>query len=391
MSVNKVTESLKPYPMEELGKIRRTLLENGETVFDFGTGDPKIPTWDGIKSALTEAISDVSNYPSINGSPELHDAHKNYLSNRFGIDTDTLDILPTRGSKEAVFHTALCLVGRAGGKRHVIYPDPGYPVYRSSTQFAGGIPYPVELKEEHGYLMQPWDLPAHIQNDSAAIWINYPHNPTGAVASKEYLEKLINWAKSTNTVLLSDDCYVDIYNPSCKKDDLPHTAVELASEGVLAYFSLSKRSGLTGYRAGFIAGDKEIIAKMRRARANMGLGQPDFIQAGAVAAWNDEDHVQARREIFRERLEKLGNALIELGMIESIPEATFYLWAKIPEKFKGNDIKFCKGLAEKGVIASPSQWLSEGIKGYTRFALVPDIDQLDDAIELIKSYVEEYK
>jgi len=388
MSVNKVTAELKPYPMEELSNIRKELVAKGIPVFDFGTGDPKIPTWPGIRNAVKEAIGEVSSYPGINGTDELRASHLNYLKRRFNIDADTIDIIPTRGSKEAVFHIALSLVGRAGGKRHIVYPDPGYPVYRSSTQFAGGLPYPVALKPENNYLLEPWNLPAHIQKDAAALWVNYPHNPTGAMAPIEYFERLVAWAKETNTVILSDDCYVDIYDANLAPEDRPRSILEITGEMVLSFCSLSKRSGLTGYRAGFIAGDKKIISAIRRARANMGLGQPNFIQVGAQTAWDDDEHVENRRVIFTERMEKLGGALMELGMIEEIPKATFYLWAKIPDRFKGNDIKFCKGLAEKGVIASPSQWLSESIKGYTRFACVPDLEELDEAIEIIKEYVQ---
>ena len=132
--------------MEALAKIRQNLQEDGTKVFDFGTGDPRIPTWSAIRDAMSQSIPEVSQYPSINGSKELRDSIWGYCQRRFGIsENEHLDMVPTNGSKEAVFHIALSLVGRAGGRKHIVYPNPGYPVYKSSIQFAGGIPYPVDL------------------------------------------------------------------------------------------------------------------------------------------------------------------------------------------------------------------------------------------------------
>lgn len=382
MSLNKVCESLAPYPMEELAKIKRELLENDQPVFDFGTGDPRIPVWEQINHSMREAIPGTYQYPRIAGSDELETAHLGYLSRRFSI-SDEVAVLPSRGSKEAVFHLAQCIVGRAGGKKYVIYPDPGYPVYKTSTLFAGGVPYPVTLDPSNSYLLEPWNLPKHVQNDAAALWINYPHNPTGTCVDRGYLEKIVAWSRESNTLLLSDDCYIDLYNP--ESESIPPNPLEFGSKGVLSLMSLSKRSGMTGLRAGMIAGDPELIAQLKRARANMGLAQPNFIQSAAATAWDDDSHVEERRSIFRSRLELLGEKLKEWGMIDSIPEGTFYLWARVPERFKGNDVKFAKALAEKGVIVSPAQWLSESSKGFVRFALVPDEKEIEAAIPLIES------
>jgi len=396
--VNKVTAELAEYPMEELARIRRELVKKGKPVFDFGTGDPKIPTWDAIRSACIEAIPQISQYPSVKGIETLKAAQQGYLERRFGLRVgsgDAFDLLPTSGSKEAIFHIALCLIGRAGGKKHIIYPDPGYPVYLSSTKFAGGIPFPVKLSAGNGFLLEPWDLPPYIQRDAAAIWINYPHNPTGATASRDYFERLVEWCHKTDTVLLSDDCYVDIYDSAIdlkpmdesKPDERPFCPLQLTSDRVLTFMSLSKRSGMTGYRAGFIAGDPEILQPVLRARANFGVGQPDFVQQAAVVAWNDDEHVRERRKIFTHRIALAAPTFQELGLLETVPNATFYLWMKIPSVFGTGDVRFCLGLAEHGVICSPSSWLSESIKGYARFALVPDDAATLEALQVIKDYI----
>ena len=393
--VNKVTTELAEYPMEELARIRKELVAQGKPVFDFGTGDPKIPTWEPIRDACREAIPEISQYPSVKGSDALKSAQQGYLERRFSLRANEYEVIPTAGSKEAIFHVALCLVGRAGGKKHIIYPDPGYPVYRTSTLFAGGIPYPVKLSADNGFMLEPWDLPPYIQRDAAAIWINYPHNPTGAVASREYWKRVVEWCHRTDTILLSDDCYVDIYDsaidltplPDGAEDDRPMCPLELSSDRVLSFMSLSKRSGMTGYRAGFIAGDADIISAMLRARANFGVGSPDFVQKAAVVAWNDDAHVLDRRAIFTQRIAQAAPVFQELGMLKEVPKATFYLWTKIPSAFGSGDVRFCLNMAELGVICSPSSWLSESIKGYARFALVPSTEATAEALQIIKDYV----
>lgn len=393
--VNEVTRNLAPYPMEELTRIRQGLIKAGKTVYDFGTGDPKIPTWPPIREAIVKAIPEISQYPSVRGRDDLKQAQLGYLKRRLGLSVNSdWAVIPSQGSKEAVFNVALSLIGR-NGRKLMIYPDPGYPVYRSSIQFAGGIPYPVRISNANGWLLEPWKLPDDIQRSAAAIWINYPHNPTGALAPLSYFQELIAWAHKTDTVILSDDCYVDIYdsrfdtayasNP--KIDPRPLCPLQLTTDRIISFMSLSKRSGMTGYRSGLIAGDKRILDPFVNARANFGVGSPDFIQAGAVVAWNDDAHVEERRRVFSKRMHVFAPVLQELGMIDSIPMATFYLWAKIPKHFGGDDIAFVLRLAELGVISSPSQWLSEGISGYVRFALVPEDGPTLQAIEIIKNFV----
>lgn len=394
--VNKVTLELEEYPMEELARLRKELLRQGKPVYDFGTGDPKIPTWDAIRQAALNAIPAISQYPSVKGIDALRAAELGYLERRFGLRlTDGFDIIPTSGSKEAIFHIALCLVGRAGGKKHIVYPDPGYPVYRSSTKFAGGIPFPVRLSADNGFLLEPWNLPPYIQRDAAAIWLNYPHNPTGATASRDYWQQVVEWCHKTDTILLSDDCYIDIYDAAIdlipagdpQQDERPFCPLQLSSDRVLSFMSLSKRSGMTGYRAGFVAGDADIIQAILKARANFGVGQPDFVQQAAVVAWSDDEHVRERRKIFTHRIAQAAPVFQELGLLDAAPKATFYLWVKIPRAFDKGDVRFCLNLAEQGVICSPSSWLSENMRGYARFALVPDDQATAEALDIIKNYI----
>ena len=163
--------------------------------------------------------------------------------------------------------------------------------------------------------------------------------------------------------------------------------LQLSSDRVLTFMSLSKRSGMTGYRAGFVAGDHDIIKAFLRARANFGVGQPEFVQKAAVVAWDDDEHVHERRKIFTSRIKVAAPVFQNLGMLSEVPKAAFYLWVKIPRAFGTGDVQFALGLAERGVICSPSSWLSESIKGYARFALVPDVEPTLAALDIIKDYI----
>lgn len=395
MSLNACTLNLEPYPMEELARIRLGLEQKGVPVFDFGTGDPLIPTWDPIRKAAVDSFPKISQYPTVKGTPTLQKSIWGYLERRFGLkDSGDFAILPTAGSKEAIFHIHLCLVGRAGGKTGIIYPDPGYPVYRSGTQFAGGVPVPVRLTKENKYLLEPWKLPLEVQKNAAAIWINYPHNPTGATATEPYFRDVIAWAKKFDVIVLSDDCYVDIYDCNIDKSHVaggqdlrPLCPITMDTERTFSFMSLSKRSGITGYRSGFMIGPKQMMAGLAKARANFGVSTTAMIAASAVVAWNDDAHVVERRRIFSQRIKSAAPILQELGMLEEVPSTTFYLWCKIPKAWGQDDVKFCLGLAEKGVITSPSSWLSEGIKGYVRFALVPEENETLQALAILREFV----
>jgi succinyldiaminopimelate transaminase len=396
MSVNETTQKLQPYPMETLTRFRQEARARGQEVFDFGTGDPKIPTWAPIREAIAKALPIISQYPSVKGNPELVASIWGYLGRRFGIQSgSSLKILPTNGSKEAIFSVALSLIGRAGGRKVLIYPDPGYPVYQASALFAGGQPYPVRLHKANGYLLEPWELPRSIQDQAAAIWINYPHNPTGAMAPRDYFVRVIDWANQHGVVLLADDCYVDTYDASfdaamerdSSHDVRPISPIMLTETNVISFLSLSKRSGLTGYRSGAMVGDAKLMADIERARANFGCATPNFIQAGAQVAWSDEQHVLERRRIFTDRIDAAFGRLHAMGIIDHRPDATFYLWCKVPKAWGDDDVSLTLELAQKGIICQPSQWLSEGVKGYIRFALVPEIPEILRAFSILEDHI----
>ena len=385
------------YPFVEIEKQKRALIDKGVDVIDLSIGDPRELTPSFIVEAIRSHVPARSSYPTTVGRPALRAAIAGWFHRRHGVTLDPdRHILPANGSKEAVFNIHLALLDPASPRRRVLIPSPAYPVYERGAAFAGGVPTLLPLTREHGYLPDLGAVPKAVWEETALLWLNYPHNPTGATATQSYWEQVVDWCHKTDTVLLSDDCYIDIYDAAIDLQPLgegggldhrPMCPLQLSSDRVLTFMSLSKRSGMTGYRAGFVAGDHDIIKAFLRARANFGVGQPEFVQKAAVVAWDDDEHVRERRKIFTSRIKAAAPVFQNLGMLSEVPKAAFYLWVKIPRAFGTGDVQFALGLAERGVICSPSSWLSESIKGYARFALVPDVEPTLAALDIIKDYI----
>ena len=211
----------------------------------------------------------------------------------------------------------------------------------------------------------------------AIVWINYPHNPTGAVAPLSYLEEVYSICREYGIILCSDECYVDVYY-----GEPPHSVLEVGKEGAVAFHSLSKRSGMTGYRSGFVAGDGEIVSTYLKYRSSFGVASPDFIQEAARVAWLDSEHVKERNELFRRKKELFEALFKELGLKFQPVEATFYFWVKLPEGVSSEE--YALFLLKYGIVISPGEFFGEGGEGYFRIALVPTLSQCKKAVELWK-------
>ena len=388
--VNATTSKLDVYPMERLFNIKKSLIKENKKVYDFGIGDPKLPLWTPIVEAVRNSVETTLGYPTIGGLDELYDAQKDYLKRRFNLSLDPGKslLIPTRGSKEAIFHIALSLVGRSN-KKTIAYPTPGYPVYESSALFCGATTYPINLNQKNNYRVEPWNLDSSVVKDLCALWVNYPHNPTGTSVNSSYWENLVSWCQKNDVVLLSDECYSDLYDHRFDSEEHKHlrptTPLSFSTDKILSFFSLSKRSGFTGLRAGFIAGDINILKPHLKARANFGLASPTCIQKGATVAWKDDRHVEERRKILSERMNLAFTELKKLDMIEKKPEIPFYIWAKIPDHVKQDDITFCLNLAQKGVITTPARWLGSQEKNYIRFSLTQDKKNMMEAFKILQT------
>jgi LL-diaminopimelate aminotransferase len=358
------------YPLLRLDERRWELEERGVDLFDFGTGDPREPTDTKIRHALIDGVPEISRYPSTTGKQRLREAFCGWMERRHGVALDPeSEVLPATGSKEAIFHAPLAFLHHSHERRGVAYGTPGYPVYGRGTLLAGGEALPVKLKWEDGFLLQPRAIDPE---RTRILWINYPHNPTGATATYEYLEGVVEFCRRHDILLFSDECYNDIYS-----GEPPPSILEITTERTLAFCSLSKRSGMTGYRSAMMAGDPELIGALRKLRPSIGVATQSFVQDAATAAWGDEAHVQKRRRVFGEKRDLFTAFFEEAGLRYLPTEASFYLWVAVPD---GDDETYAARLMEEGVIVAPGRAFGTGGEGYIRIALVPGLEDCKLAI-----------
>ena len=373
LSLNPVLEGQGAYPLLRLDERRQELRERGTELFDFGTGDPREPADEKIRQALADGVPEVSQYPSTGGKPELREAFCGWMQRRHGVLLDpNTEVLPATGSKEAIFHAPLAFLHHSHDRRGVAYGTPGYPVYERGTLFAGGEALPVELERESGFLLRPEDVDPE---RTRILWINYPHNPTGARATREYLEEVAEFCREHDILLFSDECYNDIYSGGP-----PPSILEVTKERTLAFVSLSKRSGMTGYRSAMMSGDPEIIAALRKLRPSIGVATQSFVQDAAIAAWDDDAHAEERRRIFGEKRSLFTDFFERVGLRYLETDASFYLWVTVSDTFDGDDEAYALRLMEEGIIVAPGRSFGSGGEGYVRVALVPSIEECRSAI-----------
>lgn len=374
--------NLNPFALTKNDDIKEKLKAQGIEVYDFTLGDPKEPTPDFIRQALIDNIPKTSQYPSNTGLEELRKSCAGWLKRRFGVDADfKTEIISSNGSKEAVFHIPQILFNAHSAKRTVVFPQPGYPVYKSGTLLAGGEAFEDFLKPEKNYVFDPDDIPSTILPQIAAVWVCYPHNPTGTLISEEHMQKIYDWALAHDITVLSDECYVDMY---FEKNQAPSSFLKIGQKNnfknMLCFFSLSKRSGMTGYRSGFVAGEAEKIALFSKFRLNVGLGTPTFVQHAAIAAWNDDAHVLERNKIFlNKRL--IVERFFKKNNIHMLPSnATFYIWAHVPENYATGREFTEQLLGHTGIMATPGEAFGASCADYFRMALVPTAEDIEHCL-----------
>ncbi|MEE9456849.1 MAG: aminotransferase class I/II-fold pyridoxal phosphate-dependent enzyme [bacterium] len=369
-----------PYPFAEIDDKVRELRERGVDVVDFGVGDPTDPTPDFVVAALAEAARAraAAGYPRYEGDPGFRAAAAEYMRREFGVALDPdREVASTIGSKEAVFNFPLAFVDAGDA---VICPTPGYPPYKTGTRFAGGVPFFVPLLEQNDFLMDYEAIPDAVCRRAKVIWINYPNSPTGKVAPREWLEGLLEWARRYGVIVAADEgCYVEIYF-----GERPTSVLQVGREGVVAFYSLSKRNNMTCYRVGFVAGDERIISVFKKVKTNIDSGTPTFIQDAAAAALRDRDHARRMREEYRAKREVMLPALAAAGLPACGSEATFYLWQKAPPGLNG--VELARKLLEIGIVTTPGEWIADETAGgvnpgreFVRFALVPPTAQVEAA------------
>ena len=378
MQLSPVLAATGTYPFVRLEEAKRRLAAAGVELIDFGKGDPREETDPLIRRALVESIEPLSSYPLAEGLPELREAVAGWCRRRFGVEVDPeTEVIPTYGSKEAIFHLAQVLLDRESNKTLVLSTEPGYPVYDRGALFAGADVERLPLLEENGFLPDLDGIDEETWSRTAILWINYPNNPTGAVAPLEFLERLAVLAAEHDFLLAADEAYTELWF-----DEPPHSALEATDRSRVAVFqTLSKRSSMTGYRSGFVAGSPELIAALRQYRPTVGTAPQEFVQRASVVAWNDEEHVERTREIYRRKREVLLPALAQKGIRVADSEATMYLWLEVPAGESSEEL--AARLLEHGLIVSPGTFFGPSGEGYWRLALVPTEAECERAAEIL--------
>ena len=372
--MNQRLRNLQTYPMVRLEERKKELAARGAKIFDFGTGDPREPTPSVIRDAFLRGTPEVSQYPAIAGKPTMRRAAAAYLQRRFGVGIDPdRELLPTQGSKEAVFHLPMTFVEIPSEKDLVVYGVPAYPVFEIGALFAEAWTYEMPLHANNRYLMDPDSLPEQTKRRAAIVFLNYPHNPTGQELSPELFEKWVKARAEYGFILVSDECYVDLWYG----ERPPRSVLEFGKEGILAVHSLSKRSGMTGYRSGFVAGDAKLIAQYQRFRAGMGVAPTDMVQAAAEVAWQDQAHVEQRRRVFGEKRAVLLEHFQRLGLATYPGTATLFLWVRVPDG--KTDQSYAAELLEHGIVVSPGSFFGTGQERFFRIALVPSLEDCQEA------------
>jgi len=376
-----------PYPFDVVDVNRKKAEKKFGMGFiiDFGIGDPTDPTPEVVRSALKLAADETKflGYPNALGTEKFLDAVRYYMKMRFNVTVSREEVIPTYGAKYASFHLPGYFLNPNKGEITLV-PNPGYPPYADGTTLAGGIPYFLNILEENDFQPDFEKIPGKILKKTKILFLNSPHSPTGKIYKKKKLKEAVDLCNDNNIILVSDECYADLYY-----EEPPESILEVkGSENCsLVLNSLSKRSMMTGYAVGFIASKNPDLLKPYAAVQRKSVqGVANVIQYAAAAALEDDDHPKEMRRIYKERRDTLVPALEDIGCNVKKPEGTFFVWAKVPEKT--TPMAFSeKLLLEKGINCVPGSLISQTQdkvnpgERQVRFALVPGIERIREAVK----------
>jgi succinyldiaminopimelate transaminase len=377
--VSPILERQTTYPFVRLNEAARRVRERGIEVFDFGMGDPREATDPRIRQALVDGLRDRMGYPAAVGLPELREAISGWAGRRFGATLDPeSEVIPTLGSKEAIFTFAMAVVDAEGTRDTVAYTDPGYPVYERGALFAHARPLALPLRESNGFLPDLDAIDDETWARLAVFWVNYPNNPTAAVAPLSFYERLSALAREHGCVVASDEAYTELWF-----EEPPASVLQLADRtNVLAFNTLSKRSSMTGYRSGFAAGDPALVEALKAFRPTVGTAPQEFVQRASVVAWGDEEHVVETRERYARKRALFLQLFERTGIRVAGSDATMYLWVEVPEGESSE--AFAARLLEQGILVAPGSYLGTAGEGYVRVALVPAEEECARAVEILE-------
>ena len=366
---------LAPYPFVEISRIIAEKKAAGADVVTFGIGDPDIPTPDPIIDRLLTASKHEPNhrYPETDGLPEFRQAIADWYQNRFSVTLDAnSEVLPLIGAKEGIGHAAFCFLDPGD---IALIPDPAYPVYGVGTMFAGAESYTMPLTESNNWLPDYNAIPTDIAKKAKIMWLNYPNNPTSAIATEDDFKEAISFCKQYDIALLHDAAYSEIgyegYRP------LSFMEIPGAKEIGIEFHSLSKTYNMTGWRSGMAVGNPEMIKALFQIKANLDSGIPQAVQEMSMQALlDDQECVQTNIDIYQARRDRVITALTRMGLEVAVPKASLYIWAQIPDGFTSADFA-ARLLADNDIVVTPGSSYGKCGEGYIRLSLTTPDEQVE--------------
>ncbi len=384
MELSDRVANLPPYLFAEISRKIAAKRAQGADIVTFAIGDPDLPTPSHVIDALVEAARDPANhrYPESEGLPELRRAIAGWYERRFGLKFDPeTEVLPVIGSKEGIGHVALCLIDPGD---LALVPDPGYPVYSIGTMFAGGRCHFLPLLEENDFLPDFSAIPSDVADAAKLLWLNYPNNPTGAVADLGFFREAVAFAREHDIAVCHDGPYSEVafdgYLPPS------FLQAEGAREVGIEFHSLSKTYNMTGWRVGMAVGNAKLIDALRRVKSNLDSGIPQAIQRMAIAALEGpQDAVAEHNAVYQRRRDRLVEALQRLGLRVRTPQASLYVWARVPPEF--TSASFTERLLDDlAIVVTPGTGYGACGEGYVRLSLTLPDDRLEEGLRRLQSW-----
>ncbi|MDR1662863.1 MAG: LL-diaminopimelate aminotransferase [Endomicrobium sp.] len=378
---NEKLKRIPPYLFIEIDRKKKEAINRGADIISLGVGDPDMPTPEHIIKSMQNAVAKPFNhqYPFGAGLLSYRKAVVDWYKKRFNVYLNNDEVCALIGSKEGIGHIHLGFINPGD---IVLIPEPGYPVYNTGTIFTDGVPYFMPLLEKNGFLPDLDSIPQDVVKKAKLIFINYPNNPTAAVAPKEFYVKLIEFAKKNNIIVVADAAYSEIYYD---EKDKPSSFLEFpgAKEVGVEFHSLSKTYNMTGWRIGWVCGNKNVVAGIAKVKDNYDSGVFQAIQEAAITALSSsQECVENARKIYKERRDVLVEGLKKIGWEVSFPKASFYVWTKVPKGYTSSKT-VSKLLDDAFIVCTPGNGMGKSGEGYVRFALTVSVSRVKEALERI--------
>ncbi|MFC1993792.1 LL-diaminopimelate aminotransferase [Chloroflexota bacterium] len=384
MQLAKRIEDLPPYLFVRIARKIEEKKARGENVISFAVGDPDIPTPQHIIERLCQAARDPANhkYPESDGLPQLRRAISDWYKSRFGLSLDPdREVLPTIGSKEGIGHIALCFIDPGN---LALVPDPGYPVYSIGTMFAGGENYPLPLIKENNFLPDLDSVPNDVARKAKLLWINYPNNPTSAVADIDFFKRVVAFAKKHDIAVCHDNPYTEVAFDGYRPMSFLQTTG--ARDVGVEFHSLSKSYNMAGWRVGMVVGNEGMVNALARVKSNLDSGIPQAIQYAAIEALSgQQDCIGHHTAIYQRRRDLMVNMLNKIGLQVIPPKASLYIWAELPQGYTSFD--FCEKLLEEAsVVVTPGSGYGKYGEGYIRLSLTTPDDLVCEGLDRLEKW-----